>query len=179
MTNQGKISRKWFIAVIGLVLVAAVVASGYVYRVQQHRETIERQALASEGIAQFRNEQYEKSLQTLRRIPEDSNKDWRVPYYIGSALIQLKQYELAVVQLEKAHSLNTNDQNIPFALGVTYYKLGNLSLSKAYFSTVLKIDPTNDEAKGLMDIMANLERNQPAADPQEINQESDSGGDSH
>jgi hypothetical protein len=44
-----------------------------------------------------------------------------------------------------------------------YYKLGNLSLSKAYFASVLKIDPGHEEAKGLMDIMAGLERIQPDA----------------
>ena len=80
---------------------------------------------------------------------------------MGSALVQLKEFESAVRQLEKAHLLNSEEKNILFALGVTYYKLGNLSLSKAYFAAVLELDPGNEEAKGLMDIMANLERIQP------------------
>jgi hypothetical protein len=36
-----------------------------------------------------------------------------------------------------------------------------LSLSKAYFASVLELDPGHEEAKGLMDIMASLERTQP------------------
>ena len=50
-----------------------------------------------------------------------------------------------------------------FALGVAYFKLGNLALSKAYFAAVLQINPGNEEAKGLMDIMARLERQSNAA----------------
>ena len=73
---------------------------------------------------------------------------------MGSALIKLKDYESGAMRLEEALALNNNEKNILFALGVVYYKLGNLSLSKAYFAAVLEIDPGHEEAKGLMDIMA-------------------------
>ena len=46
--------------------------------------------------------------------------------------------------------------------------MGNLAMSKAYFAQVLEIDPTDEEARGLMDIMANLERMQQDAPAVEL-----------
>lgn len=154
-------ARKLLVATIGLVLVTALIAATYVYRIEQERQTGDVHVLIDEGITQFREEQYELSLKTLGSIPEGSVKDWHIPYYMGSAHIKLKDYELGALRLEEALALNNSDKNILFALGVAYYKLGNIGLSKAYFASVLEVDPNNEEAKGLMDIMANLERQQP------------------
>lgn len=151
-------ARKVFVAAIGLVSIAAVVTTAYLYRSEQQRQSSEATVLLEKGIAQFREEQYEQALQTLGSIPAGTIKDWRAPYYMGSALIQLKDYESAAVQLEEALSLSKHEKNVLFALGVVYYKLGNISLSKGYFAAVIEIDPGHEEAKGLMDIMANLER---------------------
>ena len=70
----------------------------------------------------------------------------------------LKNYPAAAPLLEEALALNPQETQILFELGVVYFKLGNLGLSKAYFEAVVEIDPTNEDARGLMDIMANLER---------------------
>ena len=43
----------------------------------------------------------------------------------------------------------------------------------------LEIDPTTAEAKGLMDIMANLEREQPGASNEETTQSDSSGADGY
>jgi len=170
MKEQVAKSRKLLIIGIGIVFIAMIVTAANMYRVEQHSQSEQEKALTYEGIAQFREGQYEQSLQTFRRIPQDSINDWHIPYYMGSAMIRLNDFKSAVLQLEKAHTLNPDEKNIPFALGVAYYKLGKLSLAKAYFGEVLKIDPGNEEAKGLMDIMASLERKQPGA-AQEDNQE--------
>jgi tetratricopeptide (TPR) repeat protein len=179
MTSQWARSRTLLLAGIGLVLVAAIVAATSVYRIEQRLQVGDVHGLIDEGIAQFRDEQYELSLQTLGGIPEDMVDDWHIPYYMGSALIKLKDYEQAALQLERALALNNSDTNILFALGVVYYKLGNLSLSKAYFASVLKIDPSHEEAKGLMDIMASLERNQPGATKEETPRDNDAKAESH
>ena len=57
--------------------------------------------------------------------------------------------------------MNPGEADIPFALGVAYFKLGNLALAKGYFASVVEIDPGHEEARGLVDAMANLERMQP------------------
>ena len=158
MTNKVVGYRNWLVASLIVAFMAVIVAATVVNRMEQQQKIADAQALINEGIAQFRADQYELSLQTLGRVPEDLVEDWHVPYYMGSAMIKLKKYELAAERLEQALVLNSREKNIFFALGVVYFKLGNLGLSKAYFAAVLEIDPGHDEAKGLMDTMAELER---------------------
>ena len=112
------------------------------------------------GIALFEQERYEEALTRLQEIHEGEFPDWRVPYYIGSSHMMLQGYEQAAQSLEQALALNSQQTGVLYALGVTHYKLGNLGLAKAYFAAVLNIDPSDQHAKGLMDIMADLERQQ-------------------
>lgn len=164
-------TRKLIFSAVALVFLAAVVVGFYRYQLERQRQGEEALALIEAGIAQFQQNQYESAVETFRSIPEGATKDWRPPYYVGAALIQLRDFEAAVVSLEEALSLNDEEERIPFALGVAYFKLGELSLSKGYFHAVLKINPNNADAKGLMDIMANLERNQPPAAPPDEDEE--------
>jgi tetratricopeptide (TPR) repeat protein len=106
----------------------------------------------------FRTNKFAESLEVLQGIPEGVLDDWHLPYYTATAMVMLKDYESAVPELEKALALNPQETVILFELGVVYYKLGKLALSKGYFASVVEIDPSNEEARGLMDIMANLER---------------------
>ena len=167
MTGRENKNSVLLVASVGVILVALIAGANSFYRVEQQRQLGDAHALVDEGIAQFRAEQYELSVQTLGSIPEDLIEDWHIPYYLGSALIQLKDYEKGAARLEEALALNPTNKNALFALGVAYYKLGNLSLSKAYFASVIEIDPSHEEAKGLMDIMAKLERYQTEGDAEQ------------
>lgn len=158
VTNRDSRKRALLTASAVVVLVGVVLAAVLLDRADERSQLAETHAQINEGIAQFRAEQYELSVQTLGSIPEERVDDWHVPYYLGSALIQLKDYRNGAARLEEALVLNPRNENILFALGVAYFKLGNLGLSKAYFATVIEIDPNHEEAKGLMDIMATLER---------------------
>ena len=93
----------------------------------------------------------------------DARQEARALYDQGSEHIKLKDYESALESLEQAHVLNPEDTGTLFALGVVYYKLGNLKLAKSYFASVLEINPNDEQAKGLMDMMAKLERQTEAA----------------
>ena len=157
MRNKGKI----WAGGIGLAAIIAMVFGVYQYEVKRQQQIDEARAQVEIGIMQFKQKDYQGALQTLRAIPEVGIQDWRIPYYRGVSLVQLNNYEEAVVALEEAWSLNQADEDIPFALAVAYFKLGNLSLAKSYFHAVTKLNPENADAKGLMDIMANLERIQP------------------
>ncbi len=154
-------TRELLIGAISLVTIAAIFATMYLYQVEQQRQAEEAATLIENGIAQFRQEQYEPALETLRSIPQGAIEDWRISYYTGASLVKLQDYASAAVSLEEALALNGDEPDIPFTLGVVYFKLGNLGLSKSYFHTVLEIDPGHEEAKGLMDIMSKLERQQP------------------
>ena len=160
MTQQGGKSRKWTIGAVALILVMITVSAIYAYRIDQQNQA-NAILLMKQGITQFDQKQYESALETLRSISPGVVEDWRIPYYTGTTLVRLKDYESAAVSLEEALILNSTEKDIPFALGVVYFKLGNLSLSKSYFHSVLELDPDNKDARGLMDIMAKLERQQP------------------
>ena len=160
MTKQGTRSRTLLITGIAMALAAAAIIVTYVSSTEKNAQAEQATLLLDKGIAQFQQKQYRQSLDMLGEISEDEFQNWRVNYYMGSSLIMLRDYEPAVVHLEKALALQGEDANVLYALGVVYYKLGNLSLSKAYFGKVLEVDPDHDDARGLMDIVANLERQQ-------------------
>ncbi len=147
--------------VAGLVIVTAI--GGSIYLFNEDKQVTEQQATASldQGIALFREKKYAESLELLQSIPDGVIDDWHLPYYTATALVMLKDYQPAALKLEEALVLNPEETQILFELGVVYFKLGKLGLSKGYFASVIEIDPTNEEARGLMDIMANLERIQP------------------
>jgi len=170
------------IAGIALALAAAAIIVTYVSRIEKDGQAEEATLLLDKGIAQFQQKQYRQSLETLGEISEDEFRNWRINYYMGSSLIMLRDYEPAAVHLEKALALKGEDENVLYALGVVYYKLGNLSLSKAYFGKVLEVDPDNDEARGLMDIVANLERQQlegPTPESETESEDEDEAGSAH
>lgn len=163
MSKTGKI---W---AAGVVVVAIVSIGFAVYQseLKKQQRMVEARMQVDTAIWQFNNKDYEAALQTLRAIPEDIPEDWRALYYQGAALVQLQKYDEAVVVLEEAWRLNQTEEDIPFALAVAYFKLGNLQLAKGYFHAVLQLNPENADAKGLMDIMARLERMQPGATGEE------------
>lgn len=143
----------------GLALLLA--AAGWFWHAGNNSSSAtESNALLQQGIVLFEQGQYSEVLAVLQKIPADEAGDWRVPYYIGSAYMMLKDYPLAAASLERALTLNPRESGVLYALGVSYYKLGQLGLAKAYFSAVLEINPQDQHARGLMDIMANLEQEQ-------------------
>jgi Flp pilus assembly protein TadD len=142
--------------------VVFVLAVGSLFYLQRTgpKESLREAMLLESGIALFRENKYQESFEVLRGIAPGSPQEWRAKYYQGSALIMLKNHESAVVYLEQAFALNDRETRIMHALGVAYYKLGNLKMSKGYFAALLEVDPNNEEAQGLMDIMTRLERQQ-------------------
>lgn len=162
MTQDGAGTGNLRIAWIAVALIV-VIAGIYMIRAG-HLET-ESQAddamlTLERGIEQFQQKQYRQSLETLDGISGDALRNWRVDYYMGSAHIMLREYESAAIHLENSLALKSDEPKILYALGVAHYKLGNLGVSKAYFGKVLEVDPGHDDARGLMDIVANLERRQ-------------------
>jgi tetratricopeptide (TPR) repeat protein len=179
------VSKQKNILVAGSAAIA-IAAVAYWMLVQQPARQAEmarvEQALLASGIQLYNEKQFEKALQVFERIRGDSDRAARARYYQGNAFIQLRDYESAASRLERSLALDDRDADTRFALGVVYYKLGNLPLARAYFASVLEIEPETDEdrerreeAAGLMDIVARLERQQSAADGDA--QPADDGGD--
>lgn len=154
-------------AVAYWLLVAQPARQGEAARVEQ--------TLLSSGMQLFQEKKFEKALAVLQRIPGDSPHAAQARFYQGNAHVMLKDYASAAEQLEQSLALNSEDADTLFALGVAYFKLGKLQLSRAYFTSVLEFAPGTErgqammeEAAGLMDIMARLERQQTGAGNAEI-----------
>ena len=132
----------------------------WLFLLQPDREPVSFYAseLLADGIGHFERKEYEMALEVLRQVPNGQPETASARYYEGSTYMMLKDYEAAIVSLESALALEPQNTGVLYALGVAYYKLGNLAVAKGYFGAVLEINPNDEQAKGLMDIMAKLER---------------------
>lgn len=174
-------SKSRHIKIWGICVLLALAAAIWIYtEVSSQRETqIRADQRLESGIALFKEKNYPEALEIFEDISPGAPREWYARYYQGSTYIMLKDYQSATIYLEQALVLNPTETQIMHALGVTYYKLGNLKLSKAYFAAVLEINPADEQAKGLMDIMADLERPEPEATPEDSAQEQVNGENHH
>lgn len=163
----------------GTVLFLAIAVWSYLGLFDRQEEIEHTGGSIDSGIALFQDKKYSEAMDVFEGISPDGQEYWRVLYYQGSTHIMLKNYQSAVVSLEQALGLNPTQTQIMHSLGVAYFKLGNLKMSKAYFASILELEPDNTEAKGLMDIMANLERQQPGVSQDESTPEANDGDESH
>ena len=99
-------------------------------------------------------------MEIFENIPPGTPREWYARYYQGSTYIMLKDYQAAIPFLEEALVLNPAETQVMHALGVSYFKLGKLKTSKAYYVSILEIDPEDAEARGLVEVMISLERQQ-------------------
>ena len=155
-------SARKLASIIVLALLLAGLPAGWWYSGAVKEQRLERQRAALDaGIEALENQQYDSAVSHFRSVPSSHPDAWQARHLEGSARIMLKDYARAVPLLEEALALNPTHTRTLHALGVAHFKLGNLAMSKAYFAQVLEIDPADEEARGLMDIMASLERQQP------------------
>ena len=137
------------------------------------RDARQAEAALASGINLFDQRQYEEALVALEQVPAGSPQEARAHYYRGSSQLMLKDYEAAAREFEQALALQPEDPGTLYGLGVAYFRLGNLKLSKSYFASVLEINPNDEQARGLMDIMAKLERQSEAAPAPESEDDTD------
>lgn len=152
---------KWKIILISGASAIAIACAALWFLVlqpDQQKNRVQAEQLLVSGINLFNEKKYDQAIETLQRIPPSSAHESKALYYLGSAHMMLKNFESAVKHLDQALALDAKDSSILYALGVTYYKLGHIKLAKGYFASVLEINPDDQQAKGLMDIMARLER---------------------
>lgn len=160
-------------AIILIVLSACV----WIYaKDSRHQKMLVRADGAIEtGIALFKEKKYPEALRIFANIPDGAPRAWYARYYQGSTHIMLKDYQQAIRPLEQALSLNPTETQVMHALGVVYFKLGKLKISKAYYASILEIDPGDSEARGFLETMTNLERRS-QEQPPVTGEETPSGG---
>ena len=150
--------RSNILLALAVIAVAAGVAGLVVLEQSRERQASEAEDLLSTGVRLFEEKQYEEALGVLERVPPGSPQEARAWYYRGSVYMMQEDYETAAHFLEHSLALDNRNTGTLYALGVAWYKLGKLKLARSYFAAVLEIDPNDEHAKGLMDIMTNLDR---------------------
>jgi tetratricopeptide (TPR) repeat protein len=159
------------IATLLLVLAVALAAALTVYQRQARLEAriaLQEQAI-EQGIALYQQAMYEEAMRAFESVTENTGGDWRLPYYQGATAVRLKDYERAASLLEAAKVLNRENAEVLYLLGVVYYKLGKLELAEGYFAAALELDPSHEQARGLLQVMVNLQQRQPGdADETEV-----------
>ena len=159
-----KKSRQIIITGLSIILATGAAVSVYLYKMDQQEEARQNELILDEGIALYNQTKYPEALQILETIEPGTIEDWRLPFYQGAVSVRLKDYQSAATYLEQARSLKGDETQVLYLLGVVYFKLGNLKLSEGYFAATLELDPTHDEARGLMGVMADLQKIQPPPD---------------
>jgi tetratricopeptide (TPR) repeat protein len=149
--------------ILGGGFILAVMIWSTVLRPKQPVDTLHTQNLLEEGIGHFDGKEFVEAIAALEQVPAGSKQEAKALYYEGSSYLMLKDYAAATERLERSLALAPRDTGTLYALGVASFKLGNLKLARGYFASVLEINPNDEQAKGLMDIMANLERQTEAA----------------
>lgn len=142
----------------GVVLLLSAAFWFFVQQPEQQNDAQQAEMWLAYGIELYDRKEYEEALKDLQNVPAGSAQEGKARYYQGSAHLMLKDYESAADYLQQALVLDTQNAGTLYALGVIYFKLGNTNLAKSYFASVLEINPDDEQAKGLMDIMAGLER---------------------
>lgn len=154
------------LAVIAVVLWLAVGPTNWQIDEQQAERAL------SSGISLFDQDKFKEAIEVLQQVPAGSVQESRARYYEGSAHMMLGDYETAIEKLQEAQGRTPSDPPTLFALGVASYKLGNIKLARGYFNSVLAINPMDeheqdlwDQARGLVDIMARLDRDPDSVAP--------------
>ena len=142
----------------GIVLVLSALLWFFVMVPEPEAVTYPPAELLADGKGHYERKEYEMALEALRQVPDGQAETARARYYEGMSHMMLKDYEATVTSLESVLALEPRNTGALNALGVAYYKLGNLAVAKGYFGAVLEINPNDEQAKGLLDIMAKLER---------------------
>lgn len=150
------------LGIIAAIAVAAI-AGWFLSQKSSQPQIFEEAVSIDSGVALFKQKKYSEAVKFFENVQPGHPQEWYSLYYLGSSYIMLKDYPAAIEHLDLALKLNPSDTQIMHALGVAYFKLGNLKLSKAYYALVLENDPEDEEARGLMDIMTRLEREQSGA----------------
>jgi Flp pilus assembly protein TadD len=103
------------------------------------------------GLALVRAGQRDEELEELSRAVKLAPENARYAYVYGIALHSAGQSETAVAVLQSAHQRHANDQEILFALATINRDRGNLAKARKWAAELLGLDPSNGQARALLD----------------------------
>jgi len=114
------------------------------------------QLLNNIGVSLARIGEYEKAVETYKKIIELNHKNSRTYYNIGASLINLGRYEEAIEVYKRAIKLNPNDYNSYYGMGFSLSKLGRYEEAIEVYKRAIGLNP---ELKSRLEpVIKNLEK---------------------
>ena len=114
------------------------------------------QVLNNIGVSLARIGEYEKAVETYKKIIELNHKNSRTYYNIGASLINLGRYEEAIEVYKRAIKLNPNDYNSYYGMGFSLSKLGRYEEAIEVYKRAIGLNP---ELKSRLEpVIKNLEK---------------------
>jgi len=103
-------------------------------------------SLLEEALLLHKKGQLKEAENLYKSILENSSSNFEVIHLLGIIKIQLKQFEKAIVWLNKAISINPNNHSVFNNLGVCYKELKKYNEALSNFQNAIKIKPDYAEA---------------------------------
>ncbi|MGE3961035.1 MAG: VWA domain-containing protein [Dehalococcoidia bacterium] len=140
-----------------------------------------------DGNDAYAAERFEEALAEYRAAADAQPEDAAINYDIANALHRLSRLEEAVASGEQARAiaLEAGDGEVAalalFTLGNTYFRQSNLEAARDAYRAVLRIDPSDVDAKANLELVMRLLAPEPeetpgAGEPEDGASEGETGG---
>lgn len=169
---EGKVTSKFRILVVStsIVITVTVLIAWFIEVQNRHRDNQQfAQVHLQRGIQLHAQKKYLPAKRMLIAALRANPEAWEAAFYLGAGNFELKRYQAAIPFLERALALAPEEQKIYKMMGVIYYKLGQLDMSRGYFTAYRELDPNNMDARGMVEMTAKLQRSTALAAKEKIN----------
>jgi len=159
-----------FVVLTSIVVTVSVLIFWFIEVQNRHRDNLQlAQIHLDHGVQLHVQKKYQLAKKKLIQATRADPKSWKAFFYLGAGNFELKRYDAAIPFLERALFLAPTEQKIYKMLGVIYYKLGQLDMARGYFTSYFELDLNNKDARGMIEMIAKLQRSTALAAIKEIN----------
>lgn len=154
-------SRIWKVtAFTSFILISALVILGFAEKELSRRNNLNKiaQVHLERGIQLHQQKAYLPAKRMLLHALKADPGSWQAFFYLGAGNYELKRYSAAIPFLERALTLAPEEQEIYKMMGVVYYKLSKLDMARGYFTAYFELDPDEMDARGMVEMIAKLQR---------------------
>jgi len=107
-------------------------------------------AVLAHGIRLLKQKRYEEAVIQFEYAEELFPDDPHPAFYRGNAVYQLKQYDLARTELEKARNLGGDTVEVLFLLGKVFYDTEDVRQAVELWELAVRTDPENKALQALL-----------------------------
>ncbi len=94
------------------------------------------------GQTLYKQGKYQEALPHLQKWAQTDPNNWLSHYWLGNNYLQLKRYDEAIAELQKANAIKKDKSNFT-GLGQCYYNKGLYDEALGYFRMWVELDNTN------------------------------------